>query len=261
MDRGCSAASTGTLNSRHNRSNYFRCILAHKCSKLKTHLHSNLFGWRSKCSACRRRRGFSLRAAWPLPLPESPPHPPAEDIYQFVSSGTVMQWSVLSRSTMIHQALQIVPVWSWRGSSCVQIMSLTPPVRGVGGGGLVRHGRLALPTRETFYRPTSLPQTRRNHWILTPGFFFLLFTLPSAFSLSFFDFSLFFFRLIFILYLFIICPSACSLPFSSLSFCLVWLLPWFSEWHHTDCSMTDAFAASPVLGLLQAWLAFTAAAS
>lgn len=115
---------------------------------------------------------------------------------------------------------------------------------------------------ETFYRPTSLPQTRRNHWILTPGFFFfLLFTLPSAFSLSFFHFSLFFSRLIFILYLFIICPSACSLPFSSLSSCLVWLPPWFCEWHHTDCSMTDALAASPVLGLLQAWLAFTAAAS
>lgn len=82
-----------------------------------------------------------------------------------------MQWSVLSESTIIHQALQIVPVLSWRGSRCAQIMSLTPAVWGVNRGGEVRHDALSSSKRKRFIVTSSITPTKRhNHFISSLNF-------------------------------------------------------------------------------------------
>lgn len=172
--------------------------------------------------------------------PSPPPPPPAvRGIYQFDSSGSVMQWSVLSRSANIHQTLQIVPVLSWRGSRCAQITSLTAPMRGAGGGGRVRHGRLALPARGNFYRPLeNLPS-----YLIFDSVFHLPALLAGVFSLSF------------------------SFLFCHLSFCLFSPIA-FAVF--LPCVMRDrdflsgslvyqCVGSFPTFRLLQAWLAFTAA--
>lgn len=198
-----------------------------------------------------------------------------------------MQWSMLSESTIIHQALQIVPVLSWRGSRCAQIMSLTPSVWGVNRGGEVRHV-LSASKRKRFIVTSSITSTKRhNHFIYStqlssfcpfclsvfhfischPLFFLLpeLFVFFLFFFLSFILFCLPPFSIILSLFLFLTCISSylygliyhlSVFPFFPLS-CFpsrhVWLPFWFSEQHYTDCSVTDTLAPplrSPFLTLV-----------
>lgn len=133
-----------------------------------------------------------------------------------------MQWSVLSESTIIHQALQIVPVLSWRGSRCAQIMSLTPSVWGVNRGGEVRHDALSLSKRKRFIVTSSITSTKHlNHFISLLNFLlsahsvclsspailyfscYLSFLSFFCFSLSFILFCLPPFSIIFSLFLFL----------------------------------------------------------
>lgn len=183
-----------------------------------------------------------------------------------------MQWSVLSESTIIHQALQIVPVLSWRGSRCAQIMSLTPSVWGVNRGGEVRHGALSSSKRKRFIdnrqfidKQHNFHKKRHNHFIdslnsllsahfaclsfyLLPSFIFLvtrafchiILCLPP-FSIIL---SLFLFCLFYVLSLWSIYHLSVSLffPLSRFPSRHVWLPFWFSEQHYTDCSVTDTRA-------------------
>lgn len=200
-----------------------------------------------------------------------------------------MQWSVLSESTIIHQALQIVPVLSWRGSRCAQIMSLTPSVWGVNRDGEVRHDALSLSKRKRFIVTSSITSTKRhNHFIYSLNFLlsgrfawasFLL--SPAILYFSCYLSFLSFFRFSFCLLYYCLCPSSSFFLSSFLSFCSclflhlifmvylssvspffpvscfpsrhVWLPFWFSEQHYTDCSVTDALAPplrSPFLTLV-----------
>lgn len=143
-------ASRGVQNERKD-------INKNNVSALKPNPVDSKTAWRRE-----RREWIQPAAAWPSPR---------RDIYQFIASRTVMQWSVLSESTIIHQALQIVPVLSWRGSRCAQIMSLTPSVWGVNRGGEVRHDALSSSKRKRFIVTSSVTSTKRhNHFIYSLNF-------------------------------------------------------------------------------------------
>lgn len=138
-----------------------------------------------------------------------------------------MQWSVLSESTIIHQALQIVPVLSWRGSRCAQIMSLTASVWGVNRDGEVRHDALSLSKRKRFIVTSSITSTKRhNHFIYSLNFLlsgrfawasFLL--SPAILYFSCYLSFLSFFRFSFCLLYYCLCPSSSFFLSSFLSFC------------------------------------------
>lgn len=133
-----------------------------------------------------------------------------------------MQWSVLSESTIIHQALQIVPVLSWRGSRCAQIMSLPPSVWGVNRDGEVRHDALSSSERKRIVVTSSITSTKRhNHFIYSLNFLlsahfaqvsFILSPAILYFScyLSFFSFFVFSICLLY----YCLCLSSSFHPFS-----------------------------------------------